>query len=131
MPLLNFQSRFAPLVESGEKRQTIRAYRKDGRDPKVGDRLYLYTGARTKACRKLGEARARLVREIRLSEAKGAGLYAWLNAQVLSLDETEELAMRDGFYGSEEMQDWFLETHGLPFRGLLIEWGEIDSEGRP
>ena len=36
MPALNFQARFAPLVESGQKRQTIRAYRKDGRDPKPG-----------------------------------------------------------------------------------------------
>ena len=34
MPLLGFQKQFAPLVESGEKRQTIRAYRKDGKDPK-------------------------------------------------------------------------------------------------
>ncbi len=53
MPSLNFQARFAPLVESGEKRQTIRAYRKDGRDPKRGDKLYLFTGMRTKACRPL------------------------------------------------------------------------------
>jgi hypothetical protein len=30
MPALNFQPRFAPLVESGEKRCTIRAFRRDG-----------------------------------------------------------------------------------------------------
>lgn len=41
------------------KRQTIRAIRKRG-NPKKGSLLYLYTGARTKACRKLG-ADARLV----------------------------------------------------------------------
>ena len=48
MPALNFQKRFADLVESGEKCQTIRKCSKDGRDPKVGDTLYLYTGQRPK-----------------------------------------------------------------------------------
>lgn len=38
---------------SGEKRQTIRANRKDGRDPKQGQPLMLYTGMRTKSCVKL------------------------------------------------------------------------------
>ena len=33
MPALNFQKRFADDVESGRKCQTIRAPRKDGRDP--------------------------------------------------------------------------------------------------
>lgn len=33
MPALNFQTQFAPAVERGEKCQTIRAYRKDGRNP--------------------------------------------------------------------------------------------------
>ena len=32
MPLIGFKKRFAPAVESGDKRQTIRARRKDGRD---------------------------------------------------------------------------------------------------
>lgn len=48
MPALNFKAQFAPLVESGAKRRTIRAFRKDKRDPKQGDTLYLYTGLRTK-----------------------------------------------------------------------------------
>ena len=52
MPAYTFQSRFAPLVASGEKRQTIRAIGKR-RHAAVGDRIQLYTGMRTKACRKL------------------------------------------------------------------------------
>lgn len=126
MPALKFQKRFADLVQSGEKRQTIRAYRKDGRDPKVGDRLYLYTGARTKACRKLGEAICTRVREIKLYAEQGAGLYVRLDGGTLDDDSTEEFAMRDGFDELAEMQDFFEESHGLPFRGLLIEWGEIE-----
>jgi hypothetical protein len=33
MPALNFFARFAPLVESGQKRQTIRAPRRYPRQP--------------------------------------------------------------------------------------------------
>lgn len=51
MALLNFQKQFADLIEAGTKRQTIRAARKY--PIKVGDKLYLYTGLRTKYCRKL------------------------------------------------------------------------------
>lgn len=128
MPLLNFQSRFAPLVESGEKRQTIRAYRKDGRDPKVGDRLFLYTGARTRQCRKLGEATCSGIREVAIS-------YGWglkLNRRSTSLAERRAFALADGFQSTDyyepfgAMCKWFENTHGLPFRGLLIEWTEIE-----
>jgi hypothetical protein len=49
MPAYNFQKQFAPAVERGEKLCTIRR-----KAPKVGDKAYLYTGMRTKACRPLG-----------------------------------------------------------------------------
>jgi protein gp37 len=32
------------------------------------------------------------------------------------------LAVADGFSCWEEMRDWFLATHGLPFTGQLIHW---------
>lgn len=31
-------------------------------------------------------------------------------------------AQLDGFANWGEMRDWFSETHGLPFNGLLTEW---------
>lgn len=123
MPLLNFQSRFAPHVESGEKRQTIRAYRKDGRDPKVGDRLYLYTGARTKACRKLGEATVRRVTTFEIEApvlAVGGKIYGIRDRRIRAI------ALRDGFSSADAMVHWFRKVHGFPFRGLLIEWDEIE-----
>lgn len=54
MVAYNFQARFAPDVAAGRKLQTIRA---EGRraHAKAGDRVQLYTGMRTKACRKLAE----------------------------------------------------------------------------
>ncbi len=117
MPALNFQAQFAPLVESGEKRQTIRAYRKDGRDPKAGDTLYLYTGMRTKACRKLGEAKCVSVQHIAFDESEllidNFGHWA---------HEADALARSDGFKAWPDMLAWFEKTHGLPFEGLLIRW---------
>lgn len=125
MPALNFQRRFAALVESGEKRQTIRAYRKDGRDPKPGDRLYLYTGMRTKECRKLGEATCSAVEPFDLFVTPSGGLFWLLGHEAMTGEECDDLARRDGFVGSFELMGWFEKTHGLPFEGLLIRWGEL------
>ena len=135
MPALNFQKWSAPLVESGEKRQTIRAYRKDGRDPKVGDTLYLYTGMRTKACRKLGEVVCNSAERLRINEDGGVSRHvfkrvdpfytaAWAEYDV---GWCNRIARADGFNGLGEMRRWFEKTHGLPFEGLLIKWGDIDA----
>jgi hypothetical protein len=48
MPSLNFKPQFVPLILSGQKRQTIRPIRIDGKDIKDGDKLYLFTGLRRK-----------------------------------------------------------------------------------
>ena len=123
-PALNFQARFAPIVESGEKRQTIRAYRKDGRDPKVGDTLYLYTGQRTKRCRKLGEARCRSVQpiQIRVGNIALPGKRGGSTSR-----QCHAIARADGFSDWSAMTRWFSRTHGLPFKGLLIRWGLTDG----
>jgi len=117
MGALNFQAQFAPLVESGEKRQTIRAYRKDGRDPKPGDTLYLYTGMRTKACRKLGEVECAEVENIAFDydDLEVGNRTLWSH-------EAQTLAESDGFETWPDMVAWFAKTHGLPFEGLLIRW---------
>lgn len=125
MPALNFQDRFAALVESGQKQQTIRAPRK--RPIEVGDRIYLYTGMRTQQCRKLGEGIVTSVELIRLdrrgcsvgSESphplRGAGV--WLTEKAL-----DRLGRADGFAGRATLLDWFDRVHGLPFTGVLIRW---------
>ena len=45
--VLNFKRQFAAAVETGAKRQTIRANRKDNKRPQVGDVACCYTGLRT------------------------------------------------------------------------------------
>lgn len=129
MPALNFQARFAPFVESGEKRQTIRAHRTH--PIYVGDHLYLYTGMRTKQCRKLGEAVCTEIVPVKIF--KGGSTF--LGDSLLGPRQMEKLAIADGFTAGdgsryrvracEKMVDWFEKTHGLPFRGVLIRWGEV------
>lgn len=117
MPALNFQKQFADKVESGEKRQTIRAMRK--RPFKTGDKLYLYYGMRTKSCRKLGEAVCNSVEDVKICK-NGViyinGVGKWFSASY------DKIAREDGFKDWNEMFNWFKKTHGLPFHGQLIKW---------
>ena len=121
MPALNYQGRFAPRVESGEKRQTIRPRRK--REIKPGDTLYHYTGMRTKRCRKLGTAVCLRCQPITINEhsmsivVDDGTLGIWPEGGPL-----EWLAHKDGFDSWEEMRDWFKKRYGLPFEGVLITW---------
>lgn len=120
MPLLGFKKQFAGAVESGAKRQTIRLKRRDGRNPHPGDTLYLYTGLRTKGCRKLGTAICTDVQEIAIT-----GVCPILAGRHLGTGEANDLAIKDGFSGYKEMELFFDKEHCLPFWGLLIEWEKI------
>lgn len=123
MVAYNFQTCFADAVSNGQKRQTIRALRKDNRHAKPGDRLQLYTGMRTKHCRKLidPDPICACVETITI-HAKGirhADGHACMNPDVV--------ARRDGFADFAEMADWFGKTHGLPFTGALIQWDRLSK----
>lgn len=122
MPAFNFQKRFAGKVERGEKRQTIRARRKDGRNPKVGQTAYLYFGMRTKSCRKLGEEIITSVDPISIVRNGRFFVDIDIPAGELGYYGKEKLAKDDGFIEFSEMLEWFETTHGLPFYGFLIKW---------
>lgn len=130
MVALNFKAQFADDVEEGRKRRSIRAPRKDGRDPKPGDSLQLYTGMRQKGCRKLGEAKCVRVRPVEISHmgiildgrklcASDAPAYA---GGVDPEHYDGDFARADGFNTFSDMAEFFEKEHGLPFKGLLIEW---------
>ena len=118
MPALSFKKQFAEDVESGKKRQTIRARRKDCRNPQPGQTLYLYTGMRTKSCRKLGEAECLRVDPITIEE----NYFVIVGVDDLSHYEIVELARKDGFKNARAFYDFFRKTHGMPFYGFLIKW---------
>jgi len=117
IPSLNFKSQFAYKVESGEKRQTIRAYRKDGRDPKPRQKLYLYTGMRTKKCCKLKEVLCKATYAVIIDKET-----MYIDSMPLADFEKKEVAIADGFNNFEELRDFFAITHRLPFYGILIKW---------
>jgi hypothetical protein len=122
MPLFNFQKQFSADVEMGKKRQTIRAKRKTR--PKPGQIAYLYTGARTKSCRKLGEAEIVEVSPI-LIGSKGLIINYGEDIGECIENKPQDLdcfAREDGFKDWSEMRDWSAKTHGLPFEGDLIKW---------
>ncbi|HEA67827.1 MAG TPA: hypothetical protein ENI07_13550 [Desulfobacterales bacterium] len=118
MPALNFQKQFAGAVERSEKCQTIRAYRKDCRNPQPKQTLFLYTGMRTKYCRKLGEYKCKSVSPIAIE--KSFDVIVGINS--LSVREKKELSAADGFDSIQDFYDFFIRHHGLPFYGLLIMW---------
>ena len=129
MPALNFQARFAPLVESGKKRQTIRALRKH--PIRAGEQLYLFTGMRTKSCRRL--LTAVCTRAAKISITATSITIEWpssvphcVNRQWESRPSAlESFAIADGFRDWSELISWFKATHGLPFQGHLIEWESL------
>lgn len=120
MPAINFQARFAPDVESGRKHTTIR--RRGRAQP--GQTLYLFTGQRTKQCRRLREALCLGVTSFRISPF-GTCL---LGGAILLKYELESLARLDtaGQMGATEFVEFFRSTYGLPFDGELIIWSGIN-----
>lgn len=130
MVALNFKPEFADDVEFGHKRRSIRAPRKDGRDPKPGDVLQLYTGMRQKGCRLLGKALCLRVRPVEIDYSgvtlEGRKLYCGdAPAYAGGVDPESydsDFARADGFGTFQDMREWFEKQHGLPFAGLLIEW---------
>lgn len=121
MPALNYKKEFAALVESGKKRQTIRALRKDGRDPKPGDTLHHYTGMRTRACRKLLESSCRSVHPVTIFGVADLTEIT-VDGILLSGAEVRRLAIADGFDTAHAFLQFFRDNHGLPFHGRMIKW---------
>lgn len=123
MPAFNYKKHLAPAVESGAKRQTIRARRRDGRDPRPGDRLYHYTGMRTHSCRKLREdvlqSRQRILIRHR---ADGSRMEVLIDGECLGDTQIKALATADGFTCAGEFFAFFRDEHGLPFEGYLYRW---------
>lgn len=116
MVAFNFSPEFVAKVESGEKRQTIRR----SRHGKVGDRAQLYTGQRTKACRKLVEPDPVL-------DLVG---YVAIRPEYLTLHDTrqhpgdaDDFARRDGFRDYADMVAWFQARYGTrEFIGYVHRW---------
>lgn len=119
MVAFSFRAQFADLVASGVKCQTIRKTKR----AKKGDRIQLYTGMRTKVCRKLVDHDPVCV----LVD------YVGIRPEYLTLGNTnlhegnaDDFARRDGFKDYDDMVKWFSETYGSPyFQGYVHVWAHI------
>ncbi len=125
MPAYNFQARFADLVESGAKRQTMR---KSARGAAQGRPAYLFTGMRTKNCRRLGWGVITHVSAIEIREADGAFsaiLYGYRGLAEICLKgaDFDEFARQDGFNDGNDLMIWLDKNYkSRAFSGCLIEW---------
>ena len=124
----NFKQQFVADVESGKKRQTIRALRKDGRLPTVGDTVKCYTGLRTKQTRLLNTGDVIHVARICLVFDTS---MVFLNGCALKDDEAATFATDDGFRDATNMMWWFKSQYGgQQFEGFCTVWnptGEVRS----
>jgi hypothetical protein len=137
MVAINFTV-FQDKILSGEKRQTIRKAARC----KPGDRLQLYTGMRTKQCRKLGDAVCMDVVGIGLSrshlefhehgsvEIPSERMIARDIARPVKLFDVDnimphEFAQIDGFSNLDDMLNFFDRNYGLPFEGVVITWRDF------
>ena len=111
-----FKPRFAPLVKSGVKKQTIRPWPK--RVPVIGEEISLrqwedkpYRSKQIVLCDSV-------VTRIATVEITETGVIVDSYAE-----PCDAFAVADGFKDFFDLRDWFAETHGLPFSdGILIVW---------
>ncbi len=131
-----FKPRFAKLVKSGDKTQTIRPLPK--RIPRRGDTMSLrmWTGKpyRSKQ-RVLLETKLGRIEVIRIDEKgiikpPGEGSILAVMGEKLCVLEganADRYAQDDGFTDWNEMRDWFKAEHGLPFEGVALYWQNDQS----
>src|SRR4051812_24376838 len=101
MIVLMFQPRFAPLVESGKKRQTIRPTRK--RPIKTGDRLSLRTWTGKPYRSKQQYLLTSVVTRTQRIEIWTEGGIIAIDGQRLDFDRMLNMAQADGFNDHWEM----------------------------
>jgi len=135
MPSLNFKKEFAPGIlamldknyakRTGVKPKstTIRATRK--RPIRKGDKLFLFSGLRTKYCQRLGMVICLKTEKIEIREiihllSFSSEIMFKLDGDAISMQQLQKVAMADGFASGLELIDWFKKNHGLPFEGQRI-----------
>lgn len=126
MVAYNFQAQFALAILSGRKRQTIRAPRQ--RHARPGERVQIYTGMRTKGCRKLIEPDPECVSVQQVTICDDSfGKSIIVDGVALALHEMTQFAGRDGFATLDALYDFFGPRMELgQFRGVLIRWAPAE-----
>lgn len=128
MVALNF-SMFIDKVENGTKPHTIRARRK--RPVNVGNKLDLFTGMRTRYCRRLKvqpgcKDREDCIRaqDIEIVRPGSSVIDIFVDGVRLKFHQMNQLALRDGFANWGEFIQYFMPPGRERFDGQIIWWKE-------
>lgn len=120
-----FNAQFVPRLLDGTKPHTIRADRKDGRVPKVGETFSAYYGMRTKQCTWLFDSVVTKVQPIVIK--RGVFPFAYypqvkIGKRWLAPTQVLALAHADGFKYAKDFREHFVPNKDDRFTGLLINW---------
>ena len=118
---LMFRPQFSEMIQSGRKYHTIRPVRKI--PLRIGQHLSLrvWTGLpyRSKQ-RAFHISSVKKVEEITIT-----GSAIVIGNKSLVGEQQDIFAWHDGFTDARALRQWFTDTHGLPFFGILIYWRDI------
>lgn len=123
MVAYSFKERFALPIETGRKRQTIRADRK--RHARPSEELQLYTGMRTRNCRLVGRATCLHVAPIAL--LLDADEVRLTSVNIVNAGGLDAFARDDGFDDWSALKQFWAEQHPgqSHFNGVFIAWGDL------
>ena len=127
MVAYSFNPRFIEPIRQGIKTQTIRSY-SEARQPRPGQLLQLYTGLRTKNCRRiLPDVPCLAVMKVRIIFDVGQPpVIRRITTDGLPVRDLDAFAIRDGFTDRHDMSAFWRDMHpqatAAGFDGLLIEW---------
>jgi hypothetical protein len=111
MVAFNFKEQFVSAIKQGTKTQTIRQSIRC----KEGDILQLYTGMRTKQCKKIKDTVCEFIYPITITEDK----LSSRRTQLIRKQDLNNFARKDGFKDYEELKAFFKTNYGLPFSGYV------------
>ena len=118
-----FKPQFAGSVERGEKLQTVRPIPK--RMPQPGDKISLRCWTDKPYRSKQRVLMESTITEVSMVDITEDGIVVNSYAE-----PCDDFARADGFRDFLELRDWFRETHGLPFEGVLIRWTNAQDQVR-
>ena len=126
--LLGFKKQFVQPIQLGTKVLTIRRKRKI--QPKIGERLYMYTGLRTANCEKISDNETLIsVQKVHLHIYRITN-YTTINIKIdgryLTESEMRKLAVYDGFYSLNHFINYWLENEGVKKGGAIRAGGWFD-----
>lgn len=117
MVAFNFQPDFADPIETSRKIQTVRCKKR----AEAGDVLQLFTGQRTKSCRRLLPLKTVICSVSDYCHLEQDGIV--FGDKTLHPANVDEFAQMDGFRCFEDMLAWFQSRYGRRnFVGWVHRW---------